>query len=91
MRNQRTRRRVQTIARDTLNRSLIDGEEEEKKTDSGGGMIPMDVEGGGDSIGLLESLTATSTVGSDVTLGDVVSSDSNNSSTSKGRSKSFAL
>ena len=90
MRNQRTRRRVQTIAIDTLNRSLIDGEEEEKKTDSGGGMIPMDVEGG-DSICLLESLTATSTVGSDVTLGDVVSSDSNNSSTSKGRSKSFAL
>ena len=89
MRNQRTRRRVQTIAIDTLNRSLIDGEEEEKKTDSGGGMIPMDVEGG-DSIGLLESLTATSTVGSDVTLGDVTSSDSNNSST-KGRSKSFAL
>ena len=89
MRNQRARRRVQTIAIDTLNRSLIDGEEEEKKTDSGGGMVPLDVEGGGDSIGLLESLTATSTVGSDVTLGDVVSSDSNSST--KGRSKSFAL
>ena len=93
-----SRRRVQTIAIETLNRSLIDGDEEkgeEEEEKKQGGFIPLDVEGTSSSLGLMESLTSTTGSSgelSDVTLSNAASSSSSNSSLRKGtRSKSFAL